>query len=140
MKTPYFVIQEKLLSENISGFQEALDTLWPGSILAYSVKTNSVKTNSLPWILKWMDAHGVYAEVVSDEEYQLALLSGCPADRIVFNGPVKTEEYLRKAFEGGSIINIDSRHELDFIRREKPTGSRDSRSAGQRGSVHFRIP
>ena len=115
MKTPYFVIQEKLLSENISGFQEALDTLWPGSILAYSVKTNS-----LPWILKWMDAHGVYAEVVSDEEYQLALLSGCPADRIVFNGPVKTEEYLKKAFEGGSIINIDSAHELEFIRREKP--------------------
>ena len=110
MKTPYFVIQEKLLAENIGGFQEALNTLWPGSILAYSVKTNS-----LPWILKWMNAHGVYAEVVSDEEYQLALLSGCPADRIVFNGPVKTEEYLRKAFEGGSIINIDSAHELDFI-------------------------
>ena len=103
MKTPYFVIQEKLLAENIGGFQKALNTLWPGSILAYSVKTNS-----LPWILKWMNAHGVYAEVVSDEEYQLALLSGCPADRIVFNGPVKTEEYLRKAFEGGSIINIDS--------------------------------
>ena len=69
MKTPYFVIQEKLLAENIGGFQKALNTLWPGSILAYSVKTNS-----LPWILKWMNAHGVYAEVVSDEEYQLEIL------------------------------------------------------------------
>lgn len=114
-KTPYFLIHEDLLEENIANFRNAMDDIWPNSIIAYSVKTNS-----LPWILDWMNRHNVYAEVVSDEEYQLALLTGYATDRIVFNGPIKTDKYLRKAFEGGSIINIDSQNEIDFIKREKP--------------------
>ncbi len=114
-KTPYFLIHENLIAENIAGFRKALDELWPDSIIAYSVKTNS-----LPWILKWMNEHGVYAEVVSDEEYQLALLSGYATNKIVFNGPIKTNEYLKKAFKGGSIVNIDSQNEIDFIKSEKP--------------------
>ena len=116
MKTPYFLVKQNILSQNIKGFQDALNNLWPNSLIAYSVKTNS-----LPWILGWMNRHDVYAEVVSDEEYQLALLSGFPTDRIVFNGPIKTDEFLTKAFNGGSIINIDSQHELDYILRKKPT-------------------
>ena len=116
MKTPYFLVRQKILSQNIKGFQDALNNLWPNSLIAYSVKTNS-----LPWILGWMNRHDVYAEVVSDEEYQLALLSGYTADRIVFNGPIKTDKYLAKAFDGGSIINIDSQHELDYILRKKST-------------------
>ncbi len=115
LKTPYFFIQENLLAQNIQGFQEALNSIWPNSVIAYSVKTNS-----LPWILKWMNEHGVYAEVVSDEEFQLALLSGYSADRIVFNGPIKSNQYLKKAFDGGAVVNIDSKHELDFIAKEKP--------------------
>ena len=95
MKTPYFLVKQNILSQNIKGFQDALNNLWPNSLIAYSVKTNS-----LPWILGWMNRHDVYAEVVSDEEYQLALLSGFPTDRIVFNGPIKTDEFLTKAFNG----------------------------------------
>lgn len=115
LKTPYFLIREELLKKNIYGFKDALDTIWPNSIIAYSVKTNS-----LPWILNWMNRHGVYAEVVSDEEYQLALLSGYSADKIVFNGPIKTDEYLQKALGNGSIVNIDSHHELEYVKKEKP--------------------
>ena len=115
MKTPFFLIKEKLLSENIQGFSKALKELWPNSIIAYSVKTNA-----LPWILKWMNKHSVYAEVVSDEEYQLALLSGFAGENIVFNGPIKTEPYLERAFYSGTIINVDSANELDFILRKKP--------------------
>ena len=62
LNTPYFLIEESLLAENIDGFRKALDSLWPNSIIAYSVKTNA-----LPWVIKWMRKHGVYAEVVSDE-------------------------------------------------------------------------
>lgn len=115
LKTPYFLIQEQLLNENISGFRVALDKIWPNSIIAYSVKTNS-----LPWILEWMNKHGVYAEVVSDEEYQLAMLSGYSAANIVFNGPIKSDHFLQKAIKEGSIVNIDSQHELDFIKNNKP--------------------
>lgn len=115
LETPYFLIKEKLLNENIQGFRSALNEIWPNSIIAYSVKTNS-----LPWILRWMNKHGVYAEVVSDEEFQLAQLSGYSENKIVFNGPIKTEAFLKKAFEKGSIINLDSARELDFIKREHP--------------------
>lgn len=115
VETPYFMINENLLEQNINGFNNALNVFWPNSIIAYSVKTNS-----LPWVLDWMNRHDVYAEVVSDEEYQLALLCGYSTDRIVFNGPIKGNQCLKIAFEGGSIINIDSQHEIDFLKREKP--------------------
>ncbi len=115
IQTPFFLIREELLGQNISGFQQALNELWPNSTIAYSVKTNA-----LPWILDWMNHHGVFAEVVSDEEYQLAELSGYLRNKIVFNGPVKTDAFLLKAIAGGSLINIDSSHELECIKREKP--------------------
>ena len=113
--TPCFVIREELLSENIGGFRRALDRLWPGSRLAYSVKTNS-----LPWILSWMKDRDVDAEVVSDEEYELALLCGFPEDRIVFNGPVKGREALLRAVSSGAVVNLDSRSDLEILVREKP--------------------
>ena len=115
LQTPYFLIKQGLLEQNIAGFRNALDELWPNSLIAYSVKTNS-----LPWILQWMDRHNVYAEVVSDEEYQLAELSGYSTGHIVFNGPIKSDKYLRKAIDGKSIINIDSEHELKYLEDNKP--------------------
>ncbi len=116
METPYFLLKEELLSQNIAGFQGALREIWPNSILAYSVKTNS-----LPWILRWMDAHGVYAEVVSDEEYDLAMLSGYTEDHLVFNGPIKGLKKIRSALHQGGIVNIDSEKELLYLSAEKPT-------------------
>jgi diaminopimelate decarboxylase len=115
METPYFLLKEELLSQNITGFQDALREIWPNSILAYSVKTNS-----LPWVLRWMDAHGVYAEVVSDEEYDLARLSGYPEDRLVFNGPIKGLENVKSALRLGGIVNIDSEKELRYLSSKKP--------------------
>ena len=64
--TPFFLIRTEVLEENITSFRSALNVLWPNSIIAYSVKTNS-----LPWLLNWMNKQGVYAECVSDEEYEL---------------------------------------------------------------------
>lgn len=115
LQTPFFLIRERLLRANIEGFRSALDRLWPNSIIAYSVKTNA-----LPWILSWMNRHGVYAEVVSDEEFRLAELSGFPANRIVFNGPLKSDGCLKKAFENRAVVNVDSAHELAFLSREHP--------------------
>ena len=115
LKTPFFLIKGNILNANIQGFRRALDSFWPNSIIAYSVKTNS-----LPWILRWMNEHGIYAEVVSDEEFQLAQLSGYAENNIVFNGPIKTDVYLKQAFEKGTFINIDSANELEYIRREHP--------------------
>lgn len=112
MQTPYFSISKKKLDENIKAFQEALNTLWPNSILGYSVKTNS-----LPWVLEYLCSKGIYAEVVSDEEYQLARLTGYPHERIIFNGPVKGKQIFSEACNNGSIINIDSQNDLKFLKK-----------------------
>lgn len=114
LKTPFFLLKENLLEENIGGFRKALDELWPNSDIAYSVKTNA-----LPYLLKWMDKNGVLAEVVSDEEYELAELCGFDKKNIVFNGPIKSPEKILDASKGGSIVNIDSVRESEMISKGK---------------------
>lgn len=115
METPYFLISESKLKENILAFQNALAEIWPNSSLAYSVKTNS-----LPWILKYLNKKNVLAEVVSDEEYRLAKLCGFSDINIVFNGPIKGEETLKNAFDGNAYVNVDSQKDLEYIKQNCP--------------------
>lgn len=117
--TPAFVIDRHLLDVLVSRFREALDAHWPGAILSYSFKTNS-----LPWLIGHMRRQGVWAEVVSDAEYELALALGYAPERIVFNGPIKSQERLRSALREGALVNLDSRREVTWaaeLAREEPT-------------------
>ncbi|MGO1183384.1 MAG: hypothetical protein ACTHZ5_14020 [Micrococcaceae bacterium] len=107
--TPSFVIDVDVLDRFVSRFQRALDAHWPNSILSYSVKTNS-----LPWLLARMRQHGVWAEVVSDTEYELAQRLGYAEDEIVYNGPLKSRAQLRQALLEGSIVNLDAQREVDW--------------------------
>ena len=112
MNTPYYVISKKKLDKNISDFQIALETVWENSILGYSVKTNS-----LPWLLKYLQSNNIYAEVVSDEEYELALKCGFLEKHIIFNGPIKGESVFERAIKNGSIINLDSKNDLRYLEK-----------------------
>src|SRR5699024_3676568 len=105
--TPAFVIDVPVLEEFVSQFQQALDSHWPHSILSYSFKTNS-----LPWLVAFMRDRGVWAEVVSDTEYALALALDYAPERIVYNGPIKSRERLETALLAGSIINLDAKREV----------------------------
>lgn len=115
MKTPYFIINQKLLQENIDSFKNALNTYWPNSQIGYSIKTNS-----LPWILKYMKNNMIFAEAVSREEYELAKLCGYEGNKIIYNGPIKTMHDIEIAFKDNAIINIDSQKELKYIQEYKP--------------------
>lgn len=115
MKTPYFLISEKKLKENIDAFQNALTRIWSNSKLAYSVKTNS-----LPWLLKYLCCQDIMAEVVSDEEYKLAQLCGYDNEKIVFNGPIKGQQTLENALKKKAYVNIDSQNDLECIKKVKP--------------------
>lgn len=116
MKTPYFLILENELNANVMAFQNALTELWPNSKLAYSVKTNS-----LPWLLKYLKEKNALAEVVSDEEYQLAKLCGYADSEIVYNGPIKGEEQFKSAVDGKAFINLDSAKDLEYLAKYKGT-------------------
>ena len=130
MKTPYFLIHQDILEKNIKDFQSALDEIWPNSSLAYSVKTNS-----MPWLLKHLHSNGILAEVVSDEEYDLARLCGYSDLQIIFNGPIKGEKHFREATDNDAIINLDSKQDLDYVSRfakaEMHVGIRVNIPAGQ---------
>lgn len=110
MKTPYFLISKEKLDKNINDFLIAFEKNWTNSILSYSVKTNS-----LPWILKYLKGKGTFAEVVSDEEYYLALNCGYSDNHIVFNGPIKGEECFKRAVENGAYVNLDSKKDLEYL-------------------------
>lgn len=108
LDTPCFVIDKDELVRNLADFRKALSDEWSrNSALAYSVKTNP-----LPYILEITKKSGCFAEVVSDEEFSLALSQGFSPGEIVFNGPIKGKDWFKFALDSGAMVNIDSRREL----------------------------
>lgn len=118
LPTPSFVLDVATLEMFLTRFKKALANHWPNSIISYSFKTNS-----LPWLIAYMRDNGVWAEVVSDTEYDLAIKLGYTPERIVFNGPIKGREHLRSALQQGAVINLDAKREVAWaaeLAREMP--------------------
>lgn len=111
MHTPYFMINKRELDNSFSLLKNSLKSEWNNYIIGYSFKTNS-----LPWIINYYKNLGCYAEVVSDDEYHLALLEGYKKDRIIYNGPMKSEETFVEALFNGCIVNIDSEREIRWLK------------------------
>ncbi len=104
LETPCFVFDEPELRENFLGFDRALKQSWsPLARVAYSVKTNP-----FAWIIETARGCGCMAEVVSGEEFALALECGFEPRDVIFNGPIKTEDWLTWSLANGSIVNLDS--------------------------------
>lgn len=121
VETPCYVFEEQELRNNISAFANSVARFWnPGkTLVGYSVKTTPVAG-----LISFAKDLGCMAEVVSDEEFDLALRAGCRPDEVIFNGPIKSRQWLRYAFEKGSIVNLDSNRELRWtIEYAKETGS-----------------
>lgn len=114
LKTPYFMIKEKELKDNTEKLHKALKETWGNYIIGYSCKTNS-----LPWILKFMQNNNCYAEVVSDSEYELVRKIGFGTNQIIFNGPNKGKDSFINAIKSGSIVNIDSNREIQWIKEQE---------------------
>lgn len=108
MQTPAFLFDESELRANFNDFNVALQKAWSSnSCVAYSVKTNHI-----PWVLKVAREEGCKAEVVSDDEYELALSCGFKPEQLVFNGPVKGRSCFEYAITHKSYVNIDSAREI----------------------------
>lgn len=118
LKTPYYVIHKEELDSNFKKLKDAIEKHWGNYIIGYSYKTNA-----LPWIIKHFDALGCYAEVVSEDEYNLAKLIGVQKNRIIYSGPIKTKETFIEALENDCIVNIDSQREIEWL-DEVPDGYR----------------
>lgn len=110
IQTPYFVIHTDKIDAQIDSLVSALSKRWDRWRIGYSVKTNN-----LPWIVSHMKSRGIYAEVVSSDEYDLARELGYDADGIIFNGPAKRKAEFVEAVNGGATVNIDSKRELRWL-------------------------
>lgn len=108
--TPCYVIDEANLDQSLNGFATALLNQFPNGIASLSVKTNS-----LPFLLMKAREFGYYAEVVSADEYELALKCGFAKDHIIYNGPLKTRESFIDAIEHGALVNIESFREVEWL-------------------------
>lgn len=109
--SPFFLLDVNTLRNNHKKIDDAFRSRYPRFIIGYSYKTNY-----LPFLCKEMRRLGAYAEVVSRLEYDLALKIGVNPENIIFNGPLKTAEDVELALDNGSLLNIDSLYELEYIR------------------------
>ena len=78
----------------------------------------SYKTNPVSFALATLHEEGIGAEVISAYELWLALRLGVPADRIVYNGPVKSEASVRDAISRGlALITANHVEEIAVLAR-----------------------
>ena len=78
----------------------------------------SYKTNPVPGVLSFLHGLGVGAEVISAYEMWLALKLGVAPERIVYNGPVKSEASVREAISRGiGLLAANHAEELAVFTR-----------------------
>src|SRR5207302_10218737 len=106
--TPFFVYDRQVLDHKWSALRGALPTEFA---ISYSVKANPNGT-----LLRYFLSKGCGLEVASGGEFHQALKADCPASRIVFAGPGKTEAELEYVLRNGiGEIHAESVLELDRI-------------------------
>lgn len=109
-KTPYFVINEPILQQYYDMLTDSLKQNWGNFQVGYSFKTNS-----LPWLVSYVKKKGAYAEVVSQDEYDLAKYLGYTDKEIIYNGPYKEMESFCNVLLAGGIVNLDSMQEIRWL-------------------------
>lgn len=109
--SPLFIVSANKLRQNIIGFKNKFLSRYPGVEVAYAYKANS-----LPAVLGIIHREGAWAEVGSGFEYELARALGVSGKSIVFNGPYKRKEELKRAVGDGALINVDNGQELELLR------------------------
>jgi len=106
MKTPYFILDTKKLTKN---YQD-LDNICKKILKNYQI-CYSVKTNSLPEVIKTLAKENSGFEIASLNEIKLI-----PKNKFtIFNSCCKTQEELKLAIKNKFLINIDNKQEIDKL-------------------------
>jgi diaminopimelate decarboxylase len=105
--SPLFVLSERKIRENYRTAKRIFETRYPKVQFAWSYKTNYLNA-----VCNTFHQEGSWGEVVSRFEYEKAINNGVPGEKIIFNGPDKTDADLRLCIENDSPIHIDHLDEL----------------------------
>ncbi|MBZ0266184.1 diaminopimelate decarboxylase [bacterium] len=108
--SPLFILSVRELRQKYRDMNRAFRSRYPNFQISYSYKTNYLKS-----VCAILHQEGAWAEVVSGFEYDIAENLGVPGNQIIFNGPYKTRDELKKAFAAKSMVNIDNYDEMQVI-------------------------
>lgn len=137
LQTPCFVIDKADIEDGIRSFRKAMRLRFDKVVIGYSVKTNP-----LPFVLTLARDNGCYAEVVSYNEYNLALKVGFAPNHIIYNGCLKSRETFLRAIKSGAIVNVETWREIDWLREAAHTimGGEELACALTSTSQRYRLP
>jgi diaminopimelate decarboxylase len=111
-ETPFFLLSERIIRTNYEKFTQAFSG-FPGFKVYFSVKTNYESGT-----LQTLRALGSGAEISGNLDMEAVCRAGFHPDDIVFDGPCKSEEDLRRAIDLGiHLINIEAESELATVDR-----------------------
>ncbi len=130
--SPLFVFSETILRLQYRDIHRAFSSSYPYVTFGWSYKTNY-----LPAICAILHQEGAIAEVVSEMEYHKARRLGVFGPNIIFNGPHKSLDALRRAVLDRALINVDHFDELydlekaaDELGKPVPVGLRLNMDTG----------
>lgn len=107
-----FIIDETRFKNNLISLRSSFLNNYPEVYIGYSYKTNYI-----PTICRAAHKLGCWAEVVSPMEVDMALIHLVDKSNIIYNGPIKSFDSIRKVIEVGGIINIDDIHDIKEIEK-----------------------
>lgn len=108
--SPVFAFSERAIREAHQTLRSSCVSIYPHTELAWSYKTNYLKA-----ICQVFHSEGSLAEVVSGFEYEKARANDVPPERIIFNGPCKSELEIERAIQEGARLQADHFDELALI-------------------------
>ncbi len=117
LTTPFFELDLKKLAFNYTEFKNKLTEFFARNEIAYSIKTNS-----LPAIVRELAAAGSGMEAASLKELKtaVALKAAAKTSFLVLNSPAKTPAEIRFAEKNNALIHADSFQELDALAKIAP--------------------
>lgn len=108
----FYLLDSRKFEQNYDEFLDAFRKIYSKTFIGYSYKTNYI-----PKLCSIINDKGGYAEVVSEMEYDLSIKIGVPPKNIIVNGPYKNRKSLEKFMLKGSIVNLDSFHEVVLVEK-----------------------
>ena len=108
----FYVLDLDKFEDNFLRFRKSFTDVYPNFNIAYSFKTNYI-----PQICEKVKDLGGYAEVVSDMELELAEKVGFLPERIIWNGPYKQPDKMKKLIIRNGIVNIDNVREFEEFKK-----------------------
>lgn len=107
-----YLFSNTKFQSNLSSIIRSFKAIYPCVFIAYSFKTNYLKS-----ICNAILGEGQMAEVVSPYEYDYARTLGFPTNKIVYNGVIPDCEEKFKLAASGGLVNVDNIGEYNELSR-----------------------